>query len=182
METALKLDPNNPRFRSIGTTYAYMKRYEEAIRGFELDNESAFSKSWIGVIYFRMNKIDVARKYLSEAINLDPNGTAGLWAKALLEYINGNKENGLKLIKTLEMSNTYDGEQIYESANLYGLYGEKEECLRTLIKAIDTGFYCYPFFLNDVFLESVRDDSEFQKLLALTKKKSEDFRKRISEL
>ena len=182
METALRLDPGNPRFRSIGTTYAYMKKYEDAIRGFELDKDNPISISWIGVIYFRMNNIEQAKVYLNKAMNLDPNGSAGVWAKALLEYINGNDESGLSLLKTLETSGTYDGEQFYNYANLYALYGKKEDCIRTLKKAIDAGFYCYPLLLNDIFLDSVRSDPEFQELLQLTKEKSNDFRKKISNM
>jgi len=182
METALKLDPHNPRFRSIGTTYTYMKRYEEAIKSFELDKDSPLSNSWIGVVYFRTNKIELAKKYLIKSINLDSSGTVGVWSSALIDYINGNKENGLEKIKTLETSNTYDGEQFFNYANLYALFGQKKDCLRTLKKAIDAGFYCYPLFANDIFLKSMRNEPEFKKLLSITKQKSDDFRRKISEL
>ena len=181
METALTLDPLNPRFRSIGTTYAYLKKYDKAIKGFELDDDSPISVSWIGTIYFRMNQLGKAEEYWRRAVDLDSNGTAGVWAKAYLDYINKNKDEGIKLIKTLETSGTYDGEQFYNYANLYALYGNNEDCLRALKKAIDSGFYCYPLFQNDKFLDPVRSYPEFQKLLNLSKKMSADFKEKISK-
>jgi hypothetical protein len=61
-------------------------------------------------------------------------------------------------------------------ARLYCLHGNKEKGIRLLRKAVESGFYCYPFFLIDPFLDPVRDDPEFQKVLALAKEKHEAFK------
>ena len=181
METAVKLDPSNARFRSIGVTYLYQLKYKEAIDGLNLDRNSPYSLGFKGQIYFRMNKLDSAKKYFQKVIEIEPAGTLGRWSKAMLDYINGNRADGLRTIKKLETSNVFDAEQLYNYANLYGLYGDKENCIRLLKRAVDGGFYCYPFMLKDRFLDPVRNDKKFQEVLNFAKKKYEEFKKSILE-
>jgi tetratricopeptide (TPR) repeat protein len=52
METAVKLDPLNSKFRSIGVTYFYLERFEESLKGLS-DVESTFSKAWKGFVFKR---------------------------------------------------------------------------------------------------------------------------------
>ncbi len=181
METATKLDPSNERFRSIGVTYLYQLKYKEAIEGLNLDKESPYSLGFKGQIYFRMNKIDSAKKYLNKVIEIEPEGTLGRWSKVMLDFINGNKEDGLKTIKILETSNTFDAEQFYNYANLYGLYGDNKNCIRLLKRAVDGGFYCYPYMLKDTFLDPVRNDKNFREVLAYAKDKYEEFKRTVGE-
>ncbi len=180
MEIALKLDPSNARFRSIGVTYLYKQEYKKAIEGLNLDKDSPYSIAFKGQIYFRMKMIDSAKIYFKRIIKEEPNGSLGMWSQAMYDYIIGNKEDGLKAIKTLETSNVFDAEQFYNYANLYGLYGEKNDCVRLLKRAIDGGFYCYPFMLKDSFLDPVRNDEEFNKVLSYAKKKYEDFKRSVN--
>ena len=180
MEIAIKLDPSNARFRSMGATYLYQLKYKEAIDGLNLAANSPYSLGFKGQIYLRMNMIDSAKKYLEKVIEIEPDGSLGRWSKAMLDYINGNKSDGLKTIKILETSNVFDAEQIYNYANLYGLFGEKKDCARLLKRAIDGGFYCYPFMLKDSFLDPVRNDKEVQKMLEYAKEKYEAFKKSVN--
>ena len=180
METALKLDPSNPRFRSVGVTYLYKQEYKKAIDGLNLDKDSPYSIAFKGQIYFRMHQIDSAKKYFKRIILSEPNGTLGRWSKAMLDYIENKKEDGLKMIKLLETSNVFDAEQFYNYANLYGLYGETNDCVRLLKRAIDGGFFCYPFMLKDSFLDPVRNDDEFKKVLSHAQNKYEEFKKSVN--
>ncbi len=181
METAVKLDPSNARFRSIGATYLYQKRYNKAIQSLNHYKESPYSLAFKGQVYLRMNEIDSARKYFEKVIRFERENTLGMWSKAMLDYINGNRTEGLKAIKSLENSNVFDAEQFYNYANLYGLYGKNKDCLRLLKRAIDGGFYCYPFMQTDSFLDPVRNDRKFQEVLALAKVKYEKFKKTLTE-
>ena len=181
MRTAIKLDPSNPRFRSIGATYLYQGKYKEALEGLNLDIGSSYSMAFKGQVYFRMNKIDKAKEYFEKAIKIDPEGSLGRWSKVMLDFINGNKEDGLKTIKILETSNTFDAEQFYNYANLYGLYGDNKDCIRLLKRAVEGGFYCFPFMEKDSFLDPVRNDKEFQEVLTYAKSKYEKFKKTVSE-
>ncbi|KAA3617748.1 MAG: tetratricopeptide repeat protein [Calditrichaeota bacterium] len=179
MEKAVALDPGNPRFRSLGVTYIYQQQFEKALIGLNLDEESTYTKAWKGNIYLRKSQFAKAKKYLSDAITQQPGGSLGTWSKAMLYYIDGEIDKGLEMIRKLETSDVFDGEQFYNYANLYGLYGKKEDCIRVLKKAVESGFYCYPFLLNDSFLNNVRNDDAFQKILIDAKEKHESFKKKF---
>ena len=179
METAVRLDPSNPRFRSIGVTYLYKQEYQKAINGLNLDPDSPYSRAFKGQIYFRLNMIDSAKLYFNKIILAEPEGSLGRWSTALLDYIDNKKEHGLKMIKLLETSNAFDAEQFYNYANLYGLYGETKDCTRLLRRAIEGGFFCYPYMQRDTFLDPVRSDAAFKKLLLLAQSKYEEFKKSV---
>ena len=46
-----------------------------------------------------------------------------------------------------------------------------------LRKAVEGGFFNYPFILKDPFLDQVRDDPDFKKVITLAKEKHETFKK-----
>ena len=47
----------------------------------------------------------------------------------------------------------------------YAQLGQREEAIRWLGKAADTGFPCYPWYASDPLLEPLRKEPEFQRLL-----------------
>lgn len=180
MEIALALDPSNPRFRSIGITYLYQQRYQDAIEGFNLDKGSPYSLAYIGQVYLRMGETDSARTLFKKVMQSEPTGTLGLWSGVMLDFLDGNRKNGLRALRNLETSNVYDAEQMYNYANLYGLYGEEDDCVRLLKRAIDKGFFCYPYMENDSFLDPVRNDTEFKEALAYARKRYKEFKQTLA--
>jgi tetratricopeptide (TPR) repeat protein len=50
-------------------------------------------------------------------------------------------------------------------AAIYAAVGETDKAMGWLERTADTGFPCWPFFLADPFLESLRDKSEFKRLI-----------------
>jgi len=175
-EKALALDPTNARFRSIGNTYLYLGEYRKALNAYELGGQSAFTYEQKGSIYFREGKLDSALGYFNRAINLEPSTLSGIFSKAVKAYIEQNKGEGLKIAKEWEQNDPWDSEALYQLSSIYGLFGEKKKCSLILRKAVDGGFFNYPFMLKDTFLDPVRDDPEFQEVLALAKKRHEAFK------
>ncbi len=100
----------------------------------------------------------------------------GHWVTSM-KSLEGKPEIGLRALQILE-ENFVDAEQYYNIANLYGLLGYKEHCIRTLHKAVSRGFFCHPVFLNDKFLDSVRGGPEFQEILNEARIKHEAFERR----
>ena len=80
-------------------------------------------------------------------------------------------------MRELERLDPGDGEQWYAIAILYGLLGEGADCARVLRKAVDSGFFCYPFMQKDAFLDPVRNETEMKEILSLARRKGEDFRR-----
>lgn len=74
-----------------GTVHFARMKYEEAIRfykkGLHLKSESAFVRAYLGEAYFFMGKEKEAMKELQKATQLDPEGTAGSFARSLQEAI-----------------------------------------------------------------------------------------------
>ena len=53
----------------------------------------------------------------------------------------------------------------YEIAEIYATLGEPDKAMGWLQRTADTGFPCWPFFLADPFLESLRDRVDFKRLI-----------------
>jgi non-specific serine/threonine protein kinase len=178
-ETAIALYPRNPRFRSVGGTYTYLGKYDRALQLWDLDAESAVTLAWKGSIYLRLGKPEVAEKYFNRAIKLEPSNVISLWAAVMKAHVEGNQEDGLAVLRKLEQSNLTDGEQWYNIGALYGLLGDSQGCARMLRKAVDLGFFNYPFMLRDSFLDSVRNDPGIQQVLKKSRKKHDAFKKQF---
>jgi len=177
-EKALEIDSNNKRFRSIGHTYRYLGEYDKAVEIYNLDEGSAYVFYSKGVSLLRNGKKSKALGFFNRAIEKEPDKQWGLASAALKAYIEGSISKGLVKILEWEEADPFDSEGVYQIASLYGLLGDAKGCIRMLNKAVQGGFFCYPFFLIDPFLDPVRDDPEFQEVLALAIQKHEAFKQK----
>ena len=130
-------------------------------------------------IYAKQNQIDSSKKYFKRVLEIDPDHFFGLISQYYLAYFDGNKEECLRILKIREKDNDTDGEPMYYDAAEFALIGDHEGCKRNLQKAIDHGYFNYPLMLNDSYLDSMRDDPEFQEILLEAKLKHEAFKKRF---
>jgi len=173
---ALKLDPSNQRFRSVVWTYIYLGNYERALAYSDIDKGSIFENIIKGVIYFRTDQKDSALAYFNYVLQIQQKGYLPTYSAICKLYLENKLEQGKQLLRKWEQANPYDGETLYWLASLYGCYGDTNGCMRVLQKSIANGFFNYPLMQQDYFLDSVREDPKFQKLLALAKEKHEAFK------
>jgi serine/threonine protein kinase/Tfp pilus assembly protein PilF len=181
-EKALALDPDNRRFRSINHTYIYLMEYEKALGLYYLDPNSAWGLSHRGEIYLRLGQRNKALNEFNQALKIGLKGIVGLYATGMKAYIEGNTKAGLLAAKKWEQSNPSDGETWYHIGSLYGLHNDSAGCIRAMKKAIEGGFFNYPYLLTDKFLDSVRDDKGFKEVLSLAKEKHETFKSKFAEM
>lgn len=179
MEKAMAIDPKNPGFRSIIVTYKFAGELEKSFESSKLFMPSEFILGYQGEFLLRMGEELQAVEYFDRCLSMNPDGLQALWVTGMKAYIEGNTEVGLEAARLFETANTFDTEAWYHFAGNYGLLGDKEGCIRAMQKAVDGGFFNYPFMLSDSFLDSVREDTEFQKILLKAKEKHLDFRKRF---
>ena len=59
------------------------------------------------------------------------------------------------------------------------LLGDTGGALRVLRRSIEDGFFCYPYFVRDPLLDSIRSVPEFQSLLERARERHEAFRRRF---
>jgi serine/threonine protein kinase/tetratricopeptide (TPR) repeat protein len=179
MEKALTLDPMNPGFRSIIITYRFVGEYEKAFEMSKTFKESAFILGHTGFALLQQEKREKALEYFKRVIEMEPEGLMALWVTGIKATIEGRMEEGSKAAQKFEHYNVADAEAWFHFAESYGLLGDKIGCVRALKRAVDGGFFNYPFMLTDSFLDSVRDDPEFQRILETAKAKHEAFKKRL---
>lgn len=179
MENAVDLDPKNPGFRSIINTYTFAGEYEKALEAAEDYKESAFIRGFAGYTLFQQGDQKQAAEYFDRVIDMEPEGLVALWISGIKSFIEGNNEEGLIAARKFEQFDIADAEAWFHFAENYALLGDKDGCVRALKRAVDGGFFNYPFMLTDSFLDSVRDDPEFQRILEMAKSKHEAFKKKL---
>ena len=177
-EKALKLDPADKLFRSIGHTYLYLGEYQKAHDLYDLDKGTPWTLTKQSGALLRQKKYEKALECINKVLKQESTGARALEVLARKAYLEGDTEQGIEYTKQWEQigSGKWDAEIWYQIAANYGLLGNKEECVRALRKAIEAGFVCYSFFLIDPFLDPMRDDPKFQEVLALAKEKHEAFK------
>jgi tetratricopeptide (TPR) repeat protein len=151
---ALELSPGNPRFRSLGVTYFYEGKYDSALKAFDLDPGTPWTWVWKTHVCRLMGRHDL------EA--------------ALVESLQ------LHTDERMAQEPDVDGETIYSFAGRYAREGKIAECARALKKAVELGFFCYPYMARDPDLDRVRSDPGVQEALGLARQKHEEFKKKWS--
>jgi len=180
MEKAIALDPNNSNLRvSIGVSYFTVGDYEKALEAFEVNKESPFSLGWQGYLLVWKGYYEKANECINRIIAIEPDG---YWARSSLlwkEIMQGNNKEGLSILQELAKTESEDPEMWYYWATEFAILGDKNSCVKWLQKAVDGGYFNYPFMLTDSFLDSMRDDPEFQKVMEEAKEKHLAFKKRL---
>lgn len=178
MEKAIAIDPMNPGFQSIGITYMWAGEYEKAFE--VLKNYPPSARTYFGIqglALFRQGKKEQAIKYFDRVIELEPEGLSALMVAATKAYIEDEIEEGIAIASKFEQYDVEDAEAWYLNAGNYGLLGDRDGCIRCLQRAVDGGFFNYPLIQTDFFLDSVRDEPEFHKILESAKQKHNAFKK-----
>lgn len=180
VEIALKIDPNNPRFRSSIITRMFLGNYDEILETFNLDLDSPFTLNHLGEIAFRAGKNELALEYLGKVVNMKEEISELYFASSLIELIKGNIEKSAEYTLKRELENPADSENFYEIARVYGILNEVEACARALKKSIDRGYLSYPSMQNDMFLDPVREAPEIKNLLQKVKNLHLELKSKLS--
>src|SRR5262249_486270 len=73
-----------------------------------------------------------------------------------------------------------DAEGIYKIAQAFAALNDRQTALRLLRRAVEGGFFCYPYFTNDPLLNNLRGEAEFARLMELARRRHEEFKRRSS--
>jgi hypothetical protein len=89
--------------------------------------------------------------------------------KAFSFSIKHQDASGLKLLRQteskIEERGVSDPEGMYKVAQAYAALGDKASALHMLGHSIEGGFFCYPYFIHDPLLQSLRNEPDFQDLM-----------------
>jgi tetratricopeptide (TPR) repeat protein len=174
---ALELSPGNPRFRTLGLTYKYQGKYENALSAFELDRGTPWSLMSSSEIFRRTGKRELAIAFADSVLKIGEDDQK-LAAQFELAYWSGQRALALEALRKRESQDPADEEVLYSIVERYGIIGEAGDCARCLRKSVELGFFCYPYMARDPDLDPVRSAPEVQKVLALAKTKHEEFKRK----
>ena len=187
METALNLYPANSDFRSIGISYMLAGNDEKALNAFALDKGSIWEMGWQLYLYYRQKNYDKVSTLAEKIIKRDPDGVWAMVAQVYISSIEGNPKGGSDPLRQLELlnidnnGNIIDGETSFFNTFYYQAIGDDEGTLRCLKKAVDNGYFNYPYLLNTAELAHLNDNEDYKKILSSAKAKHEAFKKKFLE-
>jgi TolB-like protein/tetratricopeptide (TPR) repeat protein len=164
MKRALQLDPLNPLIHRAAGTIKYAARdYEAAIpplrEALELNPRMSVAHAAIGDALLMLGRLDEART----AYAAEPSEYLRLTGEAILEHRLGNAAAAHALMTKLVADR---GDQVlYQQAQILAQLGELDASIGRLQRAREVGDSGLIYARNDPFLDPLRKDPRFAKLL-----------------
>ena len=172
MERARALEPYNPKFRSIGLTYAQAGQHHKALEVLDEFKGSIAALAFKSSALIQLGRFDEVLAISEHIIADGSNSFMTTDAIILKSIITKDFSTGLEALRSLEAADINDAESNFYWARYYAVMGDKKGCYRLLRRAIDNGYFNYPFMLNEkYFFDSVRNEPEFQAFLAEVEQK-----------
>ncbi len=157
-ERARRLDPHIRT--GVHYTYWFQGDYERAIRH---DDESTkfvrcYSLPMLG-------RGEEALAILREIHARPVIGLESTILNAVRAGIEGNREECLENARRLLESGFHDPEGIYFAVRIVARVGDLDLALETLDRVVNSGFYCHATMARDPWLDSLRTNPEFVRIL-----------------
>jgi eukaryotic-like serine/threonine-protein kinase len=159
-EQARHLDPNVST--SAAHTYWMMGRFEEALAAVDPDRDMGDA----AFIYESMGRIEDAIAVYEDRrrrVAASRSETLMTFFQAFDATLHGRAEIALPLFD--QHVNFPDPEGLYYMARALARLGSHEKALDRLDRAERGGFFCYPFFVRDPWLDPLRANARFSEIL-----------------
>ena len=179
MESAVKLDSKNIKFRSLIGTYSAIGEYQKALEMTKNYEPSPFTYGWQALMFMNLGETEKALELYDYLIK---NHSNSLWSNVAIihkSYLLGDFDSGLKAILALTNTKVSDGETIYYTAAYYGLLNEKDQSIQLLRKAINAGYFNYRNIASNNYFNNFKEDPDFQAVLNEAKIKHNVFREKF---
>lgn len=178
-ELARKLNPAVKLYSSTSNAYLYNADYEKFQQSLP-QSEIAYIVFYRGLASYYQKDTQKAVSYFDRAYELDENFYTRI-GKTISYAIGGETKQAQELLRDtrqmIEEREVGDAEGIYKVAQAYALIGDKESALHVLEHSIDGGFFCYPYFVADPMLASLRGEPGWEKLMDRARAKHEEFKR-----
>lgn len=173
LRKAVALDPKYTAAQ-LNLAYAYdgQGRIEEALAQYqtviELEPENLFAHNNLGVLYDKQGRYDEAIAAFERVLQIDASN-----ATALQNLENAKRNNGIVQEREERFAQAQkevearpdDPKAAYNLARVHASFGEKDQALEWLAKALDLGFEDLKFMADDPALVGLRHDPNFTMLL-----------------
>lgn len=179
-EKAHQLDPGFFLNASAPNYYLYAGNYQKFKDAMSSRTDSAYIKFYQGFAEYHLNNKAAAKRLFDEAFQLDSDSMQSQIGKALSYTISNENEAAenllLKIEKEIYDKKVSDGEGIYKVSQAFAVLGNKAKALELFDLSVETGFFCYPYFQNDLLNSNLRNEKKFIEVSAKAKKYYEGFR------
>ena len=113
--------------------------------------------------------LELAEQRLSTALKQLPEESWFITFQGMLHARRGQVDSALECVRrSLDSPPSFGHTHhtYYNVACIYSVLGETSKAMAWLERSADTGFACWPFFRIDPFLESLREEPMFKRLVA----------------
>ena len=162
-EQARRLDPKIRT--SVGLSLAMRGEYEQALKEVRGDIANA-EPLMLAMLGRQAEAVELLRAREAQ----DAVARTTFWARTLRLAIEGKREEALAAAQSSPEA-VRDPEGIFHAARILAYVGDADRALRLLQESVDHGFFCYPVFTRDPWLDSVRGRPEFADVLRSVEKR-----------
>ncbi len=167
----LASDPLGPNTHLLlGVRHWFVGRPEEAPphlrRGLDLDPQNRILRWCAGYTEALLGDVLGAAVHAAWLRENAPNLPYTVQLCSLLEALEGRSDEARELLEKLEVS-PLDAHNTFHLAESFAMAGETDRALDLLERAVDVGFYPYPFLAEYCpFMAPLRGTEAFEKILA----------------
>jgi serine/threonine protein kinase len=182
LEKLKKIDPLSITY-DISYLFIFLleKKLEKSVemlqRRHRLDPENRIIQFWYTLALAWNRQYDEANKIIEKIVKNKPDDFLGVLSQFFKSVLKKEKEVAMSVLtEKIKEACWNDPEQPGFMAGWFSLLDEKEEAFKWLERAIERGMINYPFFNEyDPFLENIRGEERFKKLMERVKHEWENF-------
>jgi DNA-binding SARP family transcriptional activator/Tfp pilus assembly protein PilF len=113
--------------------------------------------------------LELAERRVASALELAPGEPLIVTVQGMIHARRNETDRALQCVHdALDSPNSFGHthHSYYQIACVYAVLGEKDKAMAWLERSVASGFACWPFFRSDPFLESMREEPVFKRLVA----------------
>jgi serine/threonine protein kinase/tetratricopeptide (TPR) repeat protein len=148
-------------------TYWLLHRFEDALAASEI-------KAYVApASLVELGRLEEARALIADLEARSGNRVAEL-ANAVRAFMDGRHADGVRaLIAQIQSGGVPDPEMLFYVGRHLAHVGEVHTALGFIRRAFEGGYFCYPVFAEDSWLDPLRPRDEFQSVLAAARERSQ---------
>ena len=154
------------------------KKFDEVLEFIKSEGieTSAYLLFYDGLAYLYDDQIEKAIDKFDEGYLLDPNQNFSLYGQIYKSIFLKDRTKAIELINELDKITVYDGEQYYRQIHFYSLLNMPNKAVEKMQGTLDRGFFPYPYFVSDKFLDPIRSNSKYKDILNKVQAKHIEFK------
>ena len=145
----------------------------------EKDNLAPVALIYEGIPYLYSNTPKKAHQYFEFISDFDPNNSWSIIGQTYKALNLGEIVKARGLVKVLESRNIHDSEMLYRFTHFYSMLGDSDSALDALERAVDGGFFCFPYIKSDILTKDLHSLPRFKQILEKAKLRYELYEKRF---